>query len=127
MSELGADTTALVPDAEPQLPTYRSVAAFLERKTGSGIKLFGWTLARTVLIAPPMWAVGKALGERVDGFSPITWKQAFFTAGLASVLISSLAVFRVGKAEGEFTNAYFKARAARPKVIKPPRGMKRIA
>ena len=120
-------STELDPNAHPQLPTYRSVAAFLEKKTGSGIKLFGWTVARTILIAPPMWAVGKMMGEKVGGFSTITWKQAFLGAGVASILISSLAVFRVGKAENEFASAYFKARAARPRAIKPPPGMKRIA
>jgi len=71
---------------KPQLPTYQSAAAVLEGTTGSGIRLFGWTLARMLLIGPPMMAVG------------VPAKQAFFGAALASGLISSLALLRLAKA-----------------------------
>lgn len=67
----------------PHLPTYRTVAAVLERKTGSGVKLFGWTLARTLLIAPPMQLVG------------VPAKQAWLGAAVASGLISSLTLLRI--------------------------------
>jgi len=70
----------------PKLPTYQSAAAVLEGTTGSGIKLLGWTIARTILIGPPMMAVG------------VPAKQAFFGAALASALISSLALLRIAKA-----------------------------
>lgn len=114
-------------DDTPQLPTYKSVAALLERKTGSGLKLFGWTVARTILIAPPMWAAGRALDGRVDGFTAISWRQAFIGAGIASALISSLAVLRVAKTENQMAKNYFAGRKWTEKKIKPPRGMKRIA
>lgn len=68
---------------QANLPTYRTVAAVLERKTGSGVKLLGWTIARTVLIAPPMQLVG------------IPAKQAWLGAGLASGLISMLTLLRI--------------------------------
>jgi len=100
-------------DGEPQLPTYKSVAALLERKTGSGVKLLGWTIARTILIAPPMRLVG------------VPWTKAFLGAALASMMISSLAVARVYRAEGELASAYFKSR--KRKRALPPAGMKRIA
>lgn len=68
---------------QANLPTYRTAAAVLERKTGSGVKLLGWTVARTVLIAPPMQLVG------------IPAKQAWLGAGLASGLISMLTLLRI--------------------------------
>lgn len=69
--------------ATPTIPTYKSSAAFLERETGSGVKLAAWTLARTLLIAPPFMLVG------------VDTKKAFMGAAIASVLISSFAVLKI--------------------------------
>lgn len=71
----------------PQLPTYRTIAAVLEKKTGAGLRLLGWTMARTLLIAPFMRLVG------------VPWGKAFAGAGLASCAISTLALIRVANAE----------------------------
>jgi hypothetical protein len=65
------------------LPTYQTVAAVLEGKNGSGIRLFGWTIARTLLIAPPIMAVG------------VSPKRAFLGAALASSLISVFTLARI--------------------------------
>ena len=101
---------------EPVLPTYKSIVAVLEGKTGSGWKLGGWTVARAALITVPMRVVG------------VPWKQAFMGGMLASVMISTLAltrsynaawVARKGKLDG--------ARPRRARQIAPPRGLKRIA
>jgi len=51
------------------------------------MKLAGWTLARTLLIAPPMMIVG------------VPWKQALLGALFASGLISTLAVVRLYNAK----------------------------
>ena len=69
--------------AQASIPTYLSAARFLERKNGSGLKLLGWTAARTLMIAPPMMLVG------------VTAKRAFAGAAIASVLISIFAVLRL--------------------------------
>lgn len=69
--------------ASTALPTYLSAARFLERKHGSGIKLLGWTVARTLMIGPPMMLVG------------VSAKRAFGGALLASSLISLFAVLRL--------------------------------
>jgi hypothetical protein len=68
----------------PRLPTYRTAAAVLEGHTGSGLRLLGWTIARTALIAPPMMLVG------------VSAKQAIYGAVIASALISSLTLLRIG-------------------------------
>jgi hypothetical protein len=73
--------------SEPHVPTYRAAAAFLEREKGSGAALFGWTIARIVMIAPPMALVG------------VPWGQAFAGAAIASVLISVFATLRLFDAE----------------------------
>ncbi len=65
------------------IPTYHASANVLARKNGSGWKLVGWTVARTLLIAPPMLVVG------------VPGKQAWLGAGLASGLISTLALLRI--------------------------------
>lgn len=65
------------------LPTYKSAASFLERKNGAGLKLLGWTFARTLMIAPPMMLVG------------VSAKRAWGGALLASGLISLFAVLRL--------------------------------
>ncbi len=69
--------------SEARLPTYRTAASVLERDKGSGIRLLGWTVARTILIGPPMMAVG------------IPAKQAFAGAALASGLISLFTLLRL--------------------------------
>ncbi len=53
--------------ANPQLPTYRALAESLERKNGSGARLVGWTVARTILIAPPFAALGVPMRQVVLG------------------------------------------------------------
>ncbi|MGH7177097.1 MAG: hypothetical protein ACREJC_06950 [Tepidisphaeraceae bacterium] len=65
------------------LPTYRTAARVLEGEKGSGIKLAGWTVARTLMIAPPMMIVG------------VPMKQAFAGAAFASALISVFTVARI--------------------------------
>jgi hypothetical protein len=69
--------------AEAKLPTYRTAAAVLEGQTGSGIKLAGWTLLRTMLIGPPMMIVG------------VPAKKAFLGALIASGFISGLTLLRI--------------------------------
>lgn len=66
-----------------RLPTYKTAAEVLERDKGSGLRLMGWTVARTILIGPPMMAVG------------VPAKQAFLGAALASGLISLFTVLRL--------------------------------
>lgn len=68
---------------EAVLPTYRSVAAVLEGQTGSGVRLAGWTVLRTIMIAPPMMVVG------------VPTKQAFLGALVASALISGFTLLRI--------------------------------
>lgn len=68
---------------DPHVPTYRAAASFLEKEKGSGIALIGWTVARTIMIAPPMMLVGVPI------------KQAFLGAGIASGLISIFAALRI--------------------------------
>lgn len=65
------------------LPTYRTAARVLEGEKGSGIKLVGWTIARTFMIAPPMMIVG------------VPTRQAFFGAAFASGLISVFTMLRI--------------------------------
>ncbi len=65
------------------LPTYGTVADVLEKKNGSGWRLFGWTLARTILIAPPVMLAG------------VPAKQAFLGAAFASGLISIFTLLRI--------------------------------
>lgn len=69
--------------AEAKLPTYRTAARVLEGDKGSGVRLIGWTVARTLLIAPPMMVVG------------IPTKQAFAGAAIASGLISIFTLLRI--------------------------------
>lgn len=68
---------------KPSMPTYLSAAEVLEKKTGSGYKLLGWTVLRTLLIAPPMMLAG------VDS------RRAWLGAAMSSALISSLAMARI--------------------------------
>jgi len=68
---------------QAQLPTYRTAARVLEGEKGSGIRLAGWTVARTFMIAPPMMIVG------------VPTKQAFLGAAFASSLISVFTLLRL--------------------------------
>jgi hypothetical protein len=68
---------------QARLPTYRTAARVLEGEKGSGLKMAGWTVARTFMIAPPMMIVG------------VPTKQAFFGAAFASALISTFALLRL--------------------------------
>jgi hypothetical protein len=68
---------------QARLPTYRTAARVLEGEKGSGLKLAGWTVARTFMIAPPMMLVG------------VPTKQAFFGAAFASALISTFTLLRL--------------------------------
>lgn len=76
---------ALVP-AQPSLPTYRTAADVLEKKNGSGWRLAGWTVARTVLILPPFLLVG------------VPAKKAIMGALGASLLISFFTLIRIANA-----------------------------
>jgi hypothetical protein len=82
----------------PALPTYATVADILEKKNGAGIRLVGWTVARTVLIAPGMMLVG------------VPWKKALLGSLVASVGISLLTLARVGRAEYDINRAYLDQR-----------------
>jgi len=73
-------------DRKAALPTYSTVADVLEKKNGSGIRLFWWSVARIALIAPPFMLVG------------VPMKQAFGGAALASGLISVLTLARIADA-----------------------------
>lgn len=87
----------------PQLPTYRTIAAVLEKKTGSGIRLAGWTVARTALIFPFMMLAGAPT------------KKALLWSVIASCAISSLALLRLQNAEYELNRDYLAGR----KWLKP--------
>ena len=85
----------------PSLPTYKTVAAVLEKQNGSGIRLLGWTLARTAMIAPPFLAVG------------VPPKKAFVGAMLASSLISVFTLLRIYNANFEREWALARRRSRR--------------
>lgn len=72
-----------MPSNSAALPTYRTAARVLEGDKGSGVRLLGWTVARTLLIAPPFMVVG------------VPAKQAFFGAAIASGLISVFTLLRI--------------------------------
>lgn len=72
--------------ANPSLPTYRTAADVLEKKNGSGIRLAGWTVARTFLIFPPFLLIG------------VPWKKALLGAAGASLLISFFTLIRISNA-----------------------------
>ena len=75
---------ALEPNSnKPALPTYATVADILEKKNGSGWRLAGWTIARAVMITPPLLAVG------------IPWRKAVAGGLLASGLISAFTLIRI--------------------------------
>lgn len=91
-------STSPVPAEKASLPTYQTVASVLEGKNGSGIRLAGWTVARTLLIAPPMMAVG------------VSPKRAFAGAALGSALISIFTLVRVYNAGYEQRQQRFAGR-----------------
>jgi hypothetical protein len=68
---------------QPALPTYRTAARVLEGDKGSGVRLAAWTVARTIMIAPPMMLVG------------VPARQAFIGAAIASSLMSVFVVLRI--------------------------------
>jgi hypothetical protein len=75
--------------SKPTLPTYQTIAATLEGKTGSGLALVGWTIARAALIAPPFMLIG------------VEPKKALAGAVLASSMISVFALARIYNASQE--------------------------
>jgi hypothetical protein len=77
---LGSPSTAI---AGPKLPTYKTAARVLEGSKGSGLALVGWTMARTILIAPAMQIVG------------VEWKKAWLGALLASGIMSLFVLIRL--------------------------------
>jgi hypothetical protein len=79
---------------KPSLPTYHTIADVLEKRTGSGIKLLGWTAARSVLIAPFMMVV------------KVPAKQAIGGSLLASCAISLFALIRIYNAEYELERKF---------------------
>lgn len=70
-------------DQRAALPTYQTVADVLEKKNGSGWRLAGWTVARTLMIAPPMMVAG------------VPAKQALLGSALASAMISLFTLARI--------------------------------
>lgn len=83
---------------KPALPTYSTIADVLEKKNGSGIRLAGWTVARTALIAPFMMIVG------------VPAKKAFAGAAIASAAISIFTLIRIYNAEYEVSREYLSQR-----------------
>lgn len=71
---------------KPALPTYATIADTLEKKNGSGLRLVGWTAARSVIIAPAFLGIG------------VPWKKAVVGSLLASALISLLTYLRIRNA-----------------------------
>ena len=86
------ETPPLAP-ATPSLPTYHTVADVLEKKNGSGWRLAGWTIARTLMIAPPFLLVG------------VPAKKAFAGAALSSALISLFTLIRIADARTREQNS----------------------
>lgn len=68
---------------KPDLPTYKTAAETLRGDDGAALRMLGWTVARTIMIGPPMIAVG------------VPAKQAFAGAALASSLISVFTLMRI--------------------------------
>jgi hypothetical protein len=92
---------------EPSLPTYKTAAEVLERDKGSGVRLLGWTVARTVMIAPPFLLVG------------VPWKKALAGAALSSTFISLFTLLRIYNAR--MTGLEGIKRPAFPQFRKMPR------
>lgn len=94
----GACSSATAGQSAPALPTYATIADVLERKNGSGVRLLGWTVARTILIAPWFRLVG------------VSWKKAFQGAAVASAAISVFTLLRIASAEYEINRGYLDQR-----------------
>ncbi len=67
------------------IPTYATAADVLSKKTGSGLKMVGWTVARTLLIAPPI-----LLFTPREVHSKVWWGSI-----ASSLLISTFAIMRI--------------------------------
>ena len=89
--------SSTAPAQTPSLPTYHTVADVLEKKNGSGLRLAGWTVARTLMIAPPFMLVG------------VPAKKAFAGAALSSLLISLFTLIRIDDARKREYNAVLEA------------------
>jgi hypothetical protein len=76
----------------PTTPTYRNAAGILERRTGSGLALAGWTVARSGLIFVPLVAVG------------VEPKRALAGSLLASSIISFIAYIRIANGYSTMAN-----------------------
>lgn len=83
--------SSILVGAEPALPTYATVADVLEKKNGSGLRLLGWTIARMLMIAPPMMMVGVPAGLALRG--------AALSSGLIS-LFTMIRIHNAAQAEG---------------------------
>jgi hypothetical protein len=89
---------------KPSLPTYATIADVLEKRTGSGLKLVGWTAARAVLIGVPMLIV------------KVEPKKAIAGSLLASGFISLFALLRIYATGYELERDYLRNRKwLRPK------------
>ncbi len=64
---------------KPALPSYLAAAEVLEKDKGAGWRLAGYTVLRTLMIAPPMMLVG------VD--AKRAWAGAVLSSGLMSVFV----------------------------------------
>lgn len=69
--------------SRPALPTYQTAARVLEGHNGSGARLVGYTVARTLMIAPFMMIGGMPA------------KQAFFWSFMASSTMSIFVLLRI--------------------------------
>jgi hypothetical protein len=78
---------AFSPSDKASLPTYATSADVLANRDGAGVRLAGWTLARMLLIAPPMMSLG------------VPAKKAFLGAAIGSSFISVLTLLRLYNAQ----------------------------
>jgi len=86
----------------PALPTYRTVAGVLEKKTGSGAALAGWTFLRGVfLIGLPFLIVGTP------------WRKVVAGAALSSSLMSLFTLLRIFNAREEIRREMIRAELPR--------------
>lgn len=90
---------------KPDLPTYKTAAQVLNRDDGAALRMLGWTVARTIMIAPPMLVVG------------VPAKTAFVGAAMASSLISVFTLMRIfdARVTGLAGVKGYRPRARRPR------------
>ena len=69
--------------AQTALPTYLNAAGVLEKRNGSGVRLIGYTVMRAMIMGPIVMITG------------VPARQAFFAAGLTSVLMSTFVLLRI--------------------------------